>query len=277
MLAIPINSLFKITLYMNTALKVAIISHDIAWEDKDDNLITIAELLHKVDKDTDVVVLPELFSTGFVSSVEKLHEMAETDDGKTILSLKRWAQHFNVAICGSFLMNIGSDYYNRGFFVEPSGDVQYYNKRHLYNDDLEKRSYKEGVSKSPIVRYRGWNISMQICYDIKFPVWCRNIDDEIDLLLVPANWPKDKEYEWKHLLIARAIENQYYVVGANRSGSDDIGKYQNSYIFDFKGEDISTCSTKFPQILYANLNKQELREFRKLHSTSIDADKFIIL
>lgn len=277
MLAIPINSLFKITLYMNTALKVAIISHDIAWEDKDDNLITIAELLHKVDKDTDVVVLPELFSTGFVSSVEKLHEMAETDDGKTILSLKRWAQYFNVAICGSFLMNIGSDYYNRGFFVEPSGDVQYYNKRHLYNDDLEKRSYKEGVSKSPIVRYRGWNISMQICYDIKFPVWCRNIDDEIDLLLVPANWPKDKEYEWKHLLIARAIENQYYVVGANRSGSDDIGKYQNSYILDFKGEDISTCSTKFPQILYANLNKQELREFRKLHSTSIDADKFIIL
>ena len=277
MLAIPINSLFKITLYMNTALKVAIISHDIAWEDKDDNLITIAELLHKVDKDTDVVVLPELFSTGFVSSVEKLHEMAETDDGKTILSLKRWAQYFNVAICGSFLMNIGSDYYNRGFFVEPSGDVQYYNKRHLYNDDLEKRSYKEGVSKSPIVRYRGWNISMQICYDIKFPVWCRNIDDEIDLLLVPANWPKDKEYEWKHLLIARAIENQYYVVGANRSGSDDIGKYQNSYIFDFKGEDISTCLTKFPQILYANLNKQGLREFRKLYSTSIDADKFIIL
>lgn len=277
MLAIPINSLFKITLYMNTALKVAIISHDIAWEDKDDNLITIAELLHKVDKDTDVVVLPELFSTGFVSSVEKLHEMAESDDGKTILSLKRWAQYFNVAICGSFLMNIGSDYYNRGFFVEPSGDVQYYNKRHLYNDDLEKRSYKEGVSKAPIVRYRGWNISIQICYDIKFPVWCRNIDDEIDLLLVPANWPKDKEYEWKHLLIARAIENQYYIVGANRSGSDDIGKYHNSYIFDFKGEDISKSSSNFPQILYANLNKQELRDFRKSHSTSKDADKFTIL
>ena len=262
---------------LNAKLKVAVISHDITWGDKDENIITVAELLNQIEKDTDVVVLPELFSTGFISVTEQLYDMAENTSGPTILTVQRWAQYFNVAICGSLLMKSGGDFYNRAFFVEPSGDTIFYDKRHLFDNDLEKKCYTPGKTQAPIFRYRGWNISMAICYDIKFPVWCRNVKEKIDLMLVPANWPKENEYEWKHLLIARAIENQYYVVGANRSGADDVGDYLNSYIFNFKGSEISIQSVVSHKIIYAKLIKEDLTNYRKTNSIVDDADLFEIV
>lgn len=256
-------------------LKVAVVSHDISWGDKEENFITIAELLNRVDKDTDVVVLPELFSTGFVSSIEHLSDFAETNNGDIIVNASRWAQFFGFAICGTFIAKQNGLYYNRAFFIEPSGDISFYDKRHLFSSNLEKKCFHHGVSQSPIVRFRGWNISMQICYDINFPVWCRNVDDKIELLLVPANCPKEREFQWKYLLIARAIENQYYVVGANRSGRDDVGDYNNqSYIFDFRGNNISLPTSKSDKILYAQLEKQKIEQERNLHSLSQDADPF---
>ena len=262
---------------INAKLKVAVISHDITWGDKDDNIITVAELLNQVAKDTDVVVLPELFSTGFISATEQLYDMAEDSSGQTILTLQRWAQYFNVALCGSLLMKSGNNFYNRAFFVEPSGDTIFYDKRHLFDNDLEKKCYTPGKSQSQIFRYRGWNISLAVCYDIKFPVWCRNVKEKIDLMLVPANWPKENGYEWKHLLIARAIENQYYVVGANRSGADDIGDYLNSYIFNYKGCEISKPSTNSHKIIYAQLSKENLYNYRRDNSIINDADLFEII
>ncbi len=259
-------------------LKIAVVSHDITWSDKEENIITIAELLNRVDKNTDVVILPELCCSGFISTIEHLSDIAETNNDSIILNATRWAQFFGFAICGTFIAKENERYYNRAFFVEPSGDISYYNKRHLYSSNLEKRCFSRGLSKSPIIRFRGWNITMQICYDINFPVWCRNSGNKIDLLLVPANCPKEREFQWKHLLIARAIENQYYVVGANRSGIDDEGDYNNqSYIYDCKGKNIACQSSKSDKILYAELQKTKLETERKSIDFNQDADSFELM
>ena len=245
------------------SLKVATVSHNIAWGDKDENIISVAELLNRVDKDTDIVVLPELFCSGFMSTLEQLHEMAEDNTGVTIINLQRWAQYFKFAICGSYLAKENGRYFNRAFFVEPSGDITYYDKRHLHTPSNENICYEKGNKLSPIIRFRGWNISMLICYDIRFPIWCRNLEYKVDLMLIPANWPKKDCYTWKHLLIARAIENQMFVVGANRSGSDDMGDYDElSYVFDFKGVDIGYMSTKSDKIIHAKLDKKSLEKYR---------------
>ncbi len=259
-------------------LKVAIIAHDIAWGDKDENIITVAELLNRVDKDTDVVVLPELFCTGFVSDLEQLHEMAEDEDGVTVVNLYRWSQYFKFAICGSFLAKENGRYYNRAFFVEPSGEITYYDKKHLFRLSNESKCFEPGKAQSSIVRFRGWNISMLACYDVRFPVWCRNVDSKIDVVLVPANWPKVRGYAWRHLLIARAIENQYYIVGANRSGKDDYGDYnETSYIFDYKGTEIEVQSSKSTQIYYGHLDKIAMEKYRTGFPVIKDSDRFELL
>ncbi len=257
-------------------LKIAIISHDIVWSDKEKNLTTVAELLNHVDNDTDIVVLPELFSTGFISDNEQLHKLAESTTGKTIDSIHHWTKHFKFALCGSYLTSVGNEYYNRAFFIEPTGEEAYYDKRHLFSIGLEGELYKPGNKKSPIIRYHGWNISMLICYDIRFPVWCRNEGNNVDLTLVPANWPDSRGYAWEQLLIARAIENQMYVVGANRSGSDDYGNYNGrSFIFDYQGKEISSKATD--GILYAVLSHKYLEKYRQNFPVIKDADRFNII
>lgn len=259
-------------------LKVAVVSHDIAWGDKEENIISVAELLNRVDKDTDIVVLPELFSTGFMPSLEQLHEMAEDMNGITIVNLVRWAQFFKFAICGSYIAKQDGRYFNRAFFVEPSGDMTFYDKRHLNFIGQEHNCYEKGTRQSPIIRFRGWNITIQICYDVRFPIWCRNRDNKVDLMLVPANWQQKRSSQWKHLLIARAIENQIYVVGANRSGKDDEGAYDDmSYIFDYNGESIDIKSAKSSKIIYANLDKSLLRKNRIELPANKDADSFELL
>ena len=256
-------------------LKVAIVSNDIAWGDKEENIITVAELLNRVEKDVDLVVLPELFCTGFMSTLDQLHEMAEDESGMILVNIQRWAQFFKFAICGSYLAKENGRYYNRAFFVEPSGDTTFYNKRHLYSINKENLCYEYGTKKSPIIRFRGWNISMQICYDIRFPVWCRNVNNKIDLMVVPANWSSDRSYAWKQILIARAIENQIYVVGANRSGCDDCGEYNGlSYIFDYYGKDVGLVSEKSPAIIHAILNKSLMMDYRNEYPIVNNADDF---
>lgn len=260
------------------SLKIAILSHDITWGDKHENIITVAELLNRIDCDTDIVVLPELFNTGFLSTKEQISEMAEDFNGDTIINLQRWAQYFGFAICGSMLAKEGYKYYNRAFFVEPMGDITYYDKRHLFSFYKEDLLYEKGTKQSPIIRFRGWNISMQICYDIKFPVWCRSRNNNIDIILVPANTPEKSIYEWKQLLIARAIENQLFIVGANRSGKDDYGKYVNSsFIYDFQGNEISIKSQESTLIQYAYFDNIALNRHRIDFPTCEAADLFEIL
>lgn len=259
-------------------MKVAIVSHDIAWRDIEENVITVADLLNRVDRDCDIVVLPELFTTGNILSKEDVTDLAEDENGIAIVNVQRWSQFFGFAICGTFLAKDNGKFYNRAFFAEPFGDITYYDKRHI-------RSNKEpiivgldsGIDLSPIIRYCGWNISIQTGSDIMYPIWCRATAINSDVIINPSSWQDDEANKNKHLMIARAIENQVYFIGANRIGVDNYFKYNSpSLIIDYKGMDISyqLDSTK---ITYAILEKEPLLNYRKSHDYQINADKFKLL
>ncbi len=255
-------------------LKIAVLPLDIAWFDRDKNLAAVGDSLRHLEPDTDLVVLPELFTTGFSSDPQVLQDAAETITGHTVDTLKAWAAHYNIAIAGSYLARTAHKVYNRGFFIEPSGDETFYDKRHLFSLSAESTSMGQGFTAKPIIRFRGWNIALIVCYDLRFPVWCRSMANEYDVLVVPANWPKARAYAWKHLLIARAIENQAVVVGANRSGEDTYGVYNDlSYIFDSMGKPIGEKYVNSP-FIYAILSKHTLEEWRERFPVSRDADRF---
>lgn len=257
-------------------LNIAIISHDIVWGDKEENLLLIDEKLRNIKPEVDIVVLPEMFSTGFIQDGNMIASLAEPSSGKTLEFIKQQAKKYNFAICGSFIASIADKYYNRAFFIEPSGDETFYDKHHRFSIGQEKQAFQAGESKYPIIRYRGWNIALSICYDIRFPVWCRNSNLEYDIMIIPANWPDSRAFAWEHLLIARAIENQAYIIGANRSGSDDNGKYsQKSYTFDFYGHNAIKHTEN--NIMYAQLSHQALDDARQKFPVWKDADKFILL
>lgn len=268
---------------MENTLNIAILPYDIVWGDKEENILSIGECLKTISNDTDIVVLPEMFTTGFITDMPLVNNLCESNSGRTIYMLRHWAKLYNFAICGSFIASTGSTMYNRAFFIEPSGEETFYDKKHLFSIGRENDVYSPGSKNKPIVRFRGWNISFAVCYDLRFPVWCRNIENEYDVLIFVANWPSSRSYAWQQLLIARAIENQSYVIGANRSGDDDFGHYDvnDSIIFDYKGtpitkstESISQC--RFP-IKYATLSSENLLRFRNKFPVWKDADKFQIL
>lgn len=259
-------------------MKVAIVSHDIAWRDKEENVITIADLLNRVDKDCDIVVLPELFTTGNFLSKKEVLDLAEDNNGIAIVNVQRWSQFFGFAICGTFLAKDNGKFYNRAFFAEPFGDITYYDKRHiLTNEEPSIVGLDSGIKLSPIIRFRGWNISIQTGDDIMYPMWCRATAINSDVIINPSSWHDDVANKNQHIMIARAIENQAYFIGANRIGADDYFKYHSpSVIYDYKGIDISyqLDSTK---ITYAILEKESLLKYRKSHGFQKNADKFKLL
>lgn len=261
----------------NGLFKIALVPADMAWGDIEENLMATAHALHLVAEDTDLVVLPEMFSTGFITEPTILTTIDADRCRHTLDDVKRWAAHFHFAICGSFLDNVDGQYYNRGFFVEPSGETTFYDKRHLFSMGGEARTYTAGTRQSPIVRYCGCNIKLLVCYDLRFPVWARNVDCEYDLLIYPANWPESRAYAWTHLLIARAIENQAYVAGCNRTGSDDFGTYPAglSAVYNDWGQPVSTTDAA-TGIVYATVDIAKLIEHRRKFPTWRDADTFTI-
>lgn len=263
-----------------STLHVAAISLNTKQSDVTANLAAVGRAIEYLPAETDLVVLPELFSTGFVSEAAELDRLAETNTGRTMRTINELAQRYNIAVAGSFLARSGSHFYNRGFFVEPSGDDNFYDKRHLFLLSPEAQTYSQGESKIPIIRFRGWNIAMIICYDLRFPVWSRNKDNAYDVLLVPANWPNARGYAWQHLLIARAIENQVYVIGANRSGSDKFGDYNSlTYILDPMGTPIGNLvprrSADHPIVL-ADFSRDTLTNVREKLPVSRSADPFTL-
>lgn len=257
-------------------LKISVVPLDITWTDIEENLFVTERYLEKVERNTDIVVLPELFSTGFISSPELLYKFAEeADNSATLQQIKKWAADFNFAIAGSLLLRKDEQFFNRGFFIEPSGEATFYDKVHLFSQSSEKRDFTAGESPIPIVRFRGWNVALAICYELRFPVWLRNAGNKYDLLIIPANWPAKRAYAWEHLLIARAIENQSYVVGANRSGKDDGGEYDDlSFVFNYLGKPIS--QKKSNGLVNAEINRDKLNDFRNSFPVICDADKFKI-
>lgn len=262
---------------MTQNLHICLYPMPIVWGDKKANFELLEDAVGRLHPRTDLLVVPEMFSTGFMTSdKEQLRELAEWNSGETIEFLQRLSRESGVAIAGSFMANTGGSLFNRAFFVEPIGDPTFADKRHLFTMAGENKVFSAG-DRRLAVRYRGWNIAMVVCYDIRFPVWCRNVGNGYDLLLAVANWPVPRVGAWTQLLKARAIENLSYVCGVNCSGRDSNGfEYDGaSYLFDFKGADISMRSDSSP-LIYASLSYEKLEKFREKFPAWKDSDEFII-
>lgn len=259
-----------------TNLKIAILPIDTTWADVEENLYVVEQLMGALPKGTDIVVLPEIFSTGFINNPSTISRFAEPENDSAVLrKLVLLSARNNVAIAGSIFIKTRDDkHVNRGFFIEPSGEITTYDKHHLFSLSNEAETIKAGRNIIPVVRFRGWNIALAICYDLRFPAWLRNNQAKYDLLLLPSNWPMKRSHAWHTLLAARAIENIAYVVGANRSGHDDYGEYDGlSRIYDYTGQDISHDDIK--GIVYAELDRDKLIKFREKFPFLNDADEFV--
>lgn len=255
-------------------LRVSMIQSHIIWEDRSENLGYYGELLRRVSGKTDLAVLPETFTTGFSMNVEAL---ADTMEGETLAAMKEWAAKYRMAVTGSFIVQEEGKYYNRAVFVTPEGACFWYDKRHLFRMAEEDRHFSAG-DKQVIVSYKGWNICLQVCYDLRFPVWSRNVGNAYDLLIYMANWPEARKKVWKSLLQARAIENMSYVCGVNRVGVDGKGfRYRgDSMIYDPRGKKVADAGKREEITRTCTLRKSDLDEFRSKFPAWKDADSFTI-
>lgn len=218
---------------------IALLPLDIAWADPSENFQRIRSAVDSLSQSVDLIVLPELFSTGYITDMSTIDNLARNYSTATLSMLHDIARRSNAAISGSFLTCSAAGYVNRGFFIEPSGEETFYDKAHLFCLSKESDIFQAGQSHYPVVRFRGWNIALIVCYDLRFPAWCRSQNSSYDMMIVPANWPKSRAYAWEHLLIARAIENQAVYVGINRSGIDDFGHYDNmTIVVDAMGQPV---------------------------------------
>ena len=253
-------------------LRISMIQSHIIWEDKEENLSYFGELLRRVSGRTDLAVLPETFSTGFSMNVEAL---ADPMDGTTVATIKGWAERYKMAVAGSFIARGEGEYYNRAFFVTPDGEASYYDKRHLFRMAGEDRHFSAG-DKPLVVRYKDWNICLQVCYDLRFPVWSRNVNNTYDLLIYVANWPEARKKAWKVLLQARAIENMAYVCGVNRVGVDGKGFAfrGDSMIYDARGKKLADAGKRDETTRTCVLSKTGLEAFRAKFPAWKDADAF---
>ncbi len=264
---------------MKSNLKIAIIQTDLIWENPERNRQLFSEKIESISENVDLIVLPEMFTTGFTMHPEKV---AETMDGKTIVWMKKLAKKNNTAITGSLIIKdkleseSEDNYYNRLVFMSPSGNIQTYDKRHTFTLAGEDKVYTAGHKKL-IVDYKGWKICPLICYDLRFPVWSRNNND-YDILLYVANWPKPRIAAWSTLLRARAIENMSYCLGVNRIGTDDNrNEYSgNSAAYDALGEPISTIQPYENKIEIISISKKQLLKTRQKFQFLEDRDRFTI-
>jgi predicted amidohydrolase len=256
-------------------LYVAFFQYDIVWENKPANLKKIKEQLVLLEGTTDLLVLPEMFTTGFSMNAS---ELAETNTGETISTVKEWAGLFGMAMAGSFIARENSKFYNRAFFITPAQEVYFYDKHHLFSIGTENHIFSAGNERT-IVPYKGWNICLQICYDLRFPVWSRNRNNEYDLLLYMANWPASRISSWNHLLPARAVENLAYVCGVNRVGKDGMDLNYNGFssVYDMKGELLGSLSPFEEGCVSVEISLEQLHEFRKKFPVWKDADSFEII
>lgn len=255
-------------------LQVALLQNDVAWENVQANLEACERTIASLDAGVHLVVLPEMFTTGFSMSATRY---AEEGDGNTLVSLKRWAAQYDVAIAGSFIAREGDKFFNRGFFVKPCGEVVFYDKRHLFRMGDEGKVFEAG-NKRVIVEYRGWRIALFICYDLRFPVWSRNVANEYDIALYVASWPQVRGHVWRSLLLARALENACYVCGVNRVGEDGMSLVYtgDTMAIDFKGAVVAKVPDGEQGVAIVELDGEKLQSFRSKFPTWRDADNFTI-
>ena len=255
-------------------MRITLIQDIIFWTDKAANIQKIEDQLTLLAGTTDLVVLPEMFTTGFCT--DKL-QLAETMEGETVKKLQYWAVKYRLAIAGSFVANENENIYNRAFFVFPSGKIETADKRHLFSFGGEPEYFSSG-NKRLIVNYEGFNILVLVCYDVRFPVWSRNINNEYDLVVFVANFPQRRIIDWDILLQARAIENQAYVCGVNRVGVDGQGIDYNghSVLLDFKAAKLLEFSGNKTSIQTAEISIEPLNLYRRKFAVWRDADEFEI-
>ena len=253
-------------------MKTAIIQANLIWEDPKANRIQFEQKINAINQKVDLIVLPEMFSTGFTMFPKPL---AETMQGDTVSWMQDIAKAKNSAICGSLIIEENSKYYNRFVFVHPNGKIDTYDKRHLFSLAGEDKQYAKGTSKV-LIDYKGWKICPQICYDLRFPVFSRNAED-YDLLIYVANWPKLRITAWDALLKARAIENMSFVVGVNRIGLDG-NKHEyvgHSIVLDELGNLILDANEN-EGVYITTLDKSKMQETRQKLNFLKDKDIFEI-
>ena len=270
-------------------LTITTLQTNLAWENKNANLQLLGKKINGLQEKTEIVVLPEMFSTGF-SMQPKL--FAETMDGETVQWMKEISSSNKIILTGSLIIEENEQFYNRLIWMLPNGEFGYYDKRHLFGLAQEDKYYTAG-NKRLIASVKGWKINLQICYDLRFPVWARNrkmpieksmekespispdARPEFDVLLYVANWPERRSHAWKTLLCARAIENQCYVIGVNRVGVDgnNVSHSGNSLVIDPLGEVLYHMADE-EDIFTITLQKEWLNDVRKKFPFWKDADDF---
>lgn len=257
------------------AISITTIQTILYWEDIEKNLAHFDDKLNSLSEPTDIIVLPEMFTTGFTMNTM---EFSEEHGGKGLQWMQQKAKDKNCVLVGSISVKDNQYFHNRLYWVMPDGTYQFYDKRHLFQMGNEHKHYTAGAKKM-VIEYKGWKICPLICYDLRFPVWARNRkENTYDLLIYVANWPEVRSYPWKQLLIARAIENQSYVVGVNRIGKDNnaIEHSGDSCVINPRGEIISTTKAHEDKIEIVSLSYTYLEEFRKVFPVMLDGDEFEI-
>ena len=263
-------------------LSVSIIQTNLFWENSTANLANLEEKIAQISLPTDLIILPEMFTTGFTMNAKMV---AEPMNFTTFKWMKQQAKRTQAVITGSFIVKEGDQFFNRLIWMRPDGSYETYDKRHLFRMGEEDRTFTAGT-KQLIVELKGWRICPLICYDLRFPVWSSNVIPNIehptsniqyDLLIYVANWPSVRSQVWDILLQARAIENQSYCIGVNRVGEDGMGlEYAgNSAVIDFKGNQLF-YQKKSEAIVNQILSKKELENFRTKFPAYLDADEFEI-
>ncbi len=255
-------------------LKITLFQCYLFWEKTDKNLQNIALKLSAIREKTDLIILPEMFNTGFTMNAA---ELGEPMNGKTMQWMNKIATQYDCVVTGSLIISEKGKYYNRLIWMRPDGSYECYDKRHLFALGKEHQTYTPGKKKL-IVELKGWKICPMICYDLRFPVWMRNVDEAYDLLLIVANWPERRALHWRTLIPARAVENQSYIVAVNRVGHDGNDVYHS-------GD--STCIDPMGNVVYYkrdeedlytfSINAEELVKTRRAFPFLKDEDKFEIL
>lgn len=260
-------------------LNIAFFQADLIWENPAANREKFARFIGGLTTNPHLIVLPETFTTGFPVDP---HHFAESEDGETLHWLKNQARTTGAVICGSILLKKGKHYHNSLIWMQPNGDYYLYHKRHVFRMGGEHHLIRPG-SELIHVQLNGWKIRPLICYDLRFPVWSRNkaTDGQFDydLLIYIANWPETRAFPWKQLLIARAIENQAYVLGVNRVGTDGPGnRYSgDSVLLDPKGNVVAAAAASEEAVVETSADRAELLNFREKFNVSLDWDMFNVV
>jgi len=256
-----------------STLTVSLVQFDITWQQPDDNFRRLNRVIHPLTGHTDLIILPEMFSTGFTMDPETWFEEPE---GPAYVWLHTMAGRTGACIAGSYIVRDNGKYFNRLLYVFPDGREYVYDKRHLFRMGEEHLHYTPGNQRI-VIPFRNFRIKPFICYDLRFPVWIRSRNDA-DLLIFVANWPANRRNVWNILLKARAIENQMYVAGVNRTGKDgrNISYSGDSAVISPKGEILASLETGREGVLTCSIDLNELQRFREKFPVHLDADDFTL-